>query len=179
MPNWGYTRLCIFIYLYFTHQPRTRMIIPGHLKEHLKGPKGSSLGTRDKDLNCDLARVLGAMATGHDTIKFFIAEKGTGKTLDNLRSNKIVSLSVTNIFTLESFQFKGRLLTIKPANEEEINSISEFVNQYDEALTQAGYKPGMIINNTEYDPSLALEFMVEYIFDQTPKVGAGKQLTAV
>lgn len=155
------------------------MILSNQLKEHLNGPKGAFLGTRDKDLNVDLTRVLGAAATGHDTIRFFIAEKGAGKTLDNLRSNKIVSLSVTHIFTLESFQFKGRLLTIKPANEEEANSILEFVNQFEEAITQAGYNPGMIINNMEYNPAIAVEFMVEQIFDQTPKVGAGKQLTAV
>lgn len=155
------------------------MIIPSHLKEHLKGPKGSSLGTRDKDLNCDLVRVLGAMASGHDTIRFFIAEKGADKTLDNLRSNKIISLSVTNVFTLESFQFKGRLVSLKPANEEEIKSVFEFVTRFDEAVSQLGYKPGLVINNTVYDPAFSVEFMVEQIFDQTPKVGAGKQLAAV
>ena len=155
------------------------MIIPSHLKEHLKGPKGSALGTRDKDLNCDLVRVLGAMASGHDTIRIFIAEKSAEKTLDNLRSNKIVALSVTNVFTLESFQFKGRLLSLKPANEEEIRSIREFITEFDEAISQLGYKPGLFINSTAYDPALSVEFIVDQIFDQTPKIGAGKQLTAV
>lgn len=155
------------------------MILSSQLKEHLKGPKGIFLGTRDKELNCDLLRVLGASATGHDTVKFFLAEESAGKTLDNLRSNKLIALSATNVFTLESYQFKGRLLSVKPVNEEEAKAVFEFVNQFDEAISKLGYKEGLVINNLKYDPALALEFRVEQIFDQTPKVGAGKQITAV
>ncbi|HUR31760.1 MAG TPA: hypothetical protein VMZ69_10045 [Saprospiraceae bacterium] len=155
------------------------MIIPSHIKEHLKGPTGIFLGTRDKDLNCDLLRVLGASATGHDTIKFFIAEKSSGQTLDNLRSNKLVSLSATNVFTLESFQYKGRFLSVRPVNEEEAKAVFEFVTEFEEAITKLGYKPGIVANNVIYDPALAIEFMVEQIFDQTPKVGAGKQIASV
>jgi hypothetical protein len=155
------------------------MILSNTLKEHLKGPKGAFVGTRDKDLNCDLLRALSVSASGHDTIKFFLAEKTAAKTLDNLRSNKIVSLSVTDVFTLESFQFKGRLLSVRPASEEEETSILEFVKQFEEAIAKLGYRPGLVIDNLEYHPALAFEFIVDQIFDQTPKVGAGKQLSAV
>ena len=82
------------------------MILSSQLKEHLKGPKYMFVGTRDKDFNCDVVGVLGAHSSGHDTIKFFIAEKTAGKTLENMRSNKLVSLSATNVFTSESYQFK-------------------------------------------------------------------------
>ena len=155
------------------------MILPSHLKEHLKGPIGAFVGTRDKDLNCDLVRVLGSMATGHDTIKFFIAEKTAGKTVDNLRSNKLVSLGATNVFTLESYQFKGRLLSIRAANAEEAMTVLEFVNQFDEAISKLGYPPGIVLNNLTYDPALAVEFVVDQIFDQTPKIGAGNQIATV
>ena len=155
------------------------MILSSQLKEHLKGPKGIFLGTRDKELNCDLLRVLGASASGHDTIKFYLAEESAGKTLDNLRSNKLVSLSATNVFTLESYQFKGRLLSIRPANAEEAITVLEFVNQFDEAISKLGYPPGIVLNNLTYDPALAVEFVVDQIFDQTPKIGAGNQIATV
>ena len=155
------------------------MILSNQLKEHLKGPIGIFIATRDKNLDCDAARVLGALASGHDTIKFYLGEKFADKTLDNLRSNKLVSLSATNVFTLESFQFKGRLLSIRPTNEEESNAVSEYVNQFDEAVTKLGYRQGIVLDNTVYNPSLAVEFIVDQIFDQTPKAGAGKQLATV
>ena len=155
------------------------MILSNQLKEHLKGPKSLFTGTRDKDFTCDAVRVLGAIASGHDTIKFFIAEKTAGKTLDNMRSNKLVSLSVTQIFTSESYQFKGRFLSAKPVNEEESNAILEYVNQFEEAVSSFGLRPGLIVDNLIYKPALAIEFVVDQVFDQTPKIGTGQKLSTV
>lgn len=155
------------------------MILSNHLKEHLKGPKAIFVGTRDKDLNCDILRVLGGGASGHDTIKFFVAEKTANKTLDNLRSNKLVSLSVTQIFTSESYQFKGRFLNARPVNEEETEAILEYVGQFEEAVSSMGYKPGLVADHILYKPAIAIEFVVDEIFDQTPKKGTGQKLSTV
>ena len=155
------------------------MIIPSPLKEHLKGPKAFFVGARDKDFNCDILRVLGGSATGHDTIKFFVAEKTAGKMLDNMRSNKLVSLSVSNIFNSESYQFKGRFLSAKPESAEEAEGVYEYVGQFEESLGSMGYPKGLFADHVLYKPALAIEFAVEQIFDQTPKIGTGQQLKAV
>lgn len=155
------------------------MILSNQLKEHLKGPKALFVGTRDKDLNCDILRALGGGASGHDTIKFFVAEKTAGKMLDNMRSNKLVSLSVTNIFTVESYQFKGRFLSARPVNQEETQTVSEYIGQFEESLTSMGYKPGLFADHVLYNPAIAIEFVVDEIFDQTPKAGTGQKLTTV
>ena len=155
------------------------MILSAQLKEHLKGPKYMFVGTRDKELNCDIVGVLGGYASGHDTIKFFVAEKTANKTLDNMRSNKLVSLSATNIFTSESYQFKGRFISAKPTTEEEAKGISEYIGQLEEVVASMGYPPGLIADHILYKPGMAIEFVVDQIFDQTPKVGAGQKLTTV
>ena len=68
---------------------------------------------------------------------------------------------------------------MRPVNEEEAKAVFEFVNQFVEAISKLRYKEGLVAKHLKYDPALALEFRVEQIFDQTPKVGAGKQIAAV
>lgn len=155
------------------------MIIPNQIKEHLKGPKYSFTGTRDKDFRCDLLGVLGVVVTGHDTVRFFIAEKTAGKTLENLRSNKLVTLSVTNVFTSESYQLKGKFLSARSVNEEESKAVQEYIDQFEEVVSGMGFPPSLIADHMLYKPALAIEFVVDAIFDQTPKVGTGKQLTTI
>lgn len=155
------------------------MILTNQLKEHLKGPRFSFVGTRDKDFNCDIVRAFAISATGHDSVKFYIAEKTASQTLDNLRANKIVTLSVTNVYTSESFQLKGKMLNSRPVNDEEASEISEYIEQFEEIVTTAGHRKGLVKENFIHDPALAIEFVVESVFDQTPKVGTGQQVTLV
>ena len=155
------------------------MLLSSQVKEHLKGPKSSYTGTRDKDYRCEIVRVMGVISTGHDSIKFFIAEESGARTLDNLRSNKIVTLSTTNIFTSESFQMKGRLINFRPATEEENTFIKDYVTSFDETASKLGFPPGMISNKMPHQPAVAIEFVVDQIFDQTPKIGTGKLVSAV
>src|SRR5688572_23745026 len=147
------------------------MIVSNHLKEHLKGPKALYVGSRDKDFNCDVLRAIGVMVTGHDTVKYYLAESTANKMLDNLRSNKLVNLSVTNIFTSESYQLKGRMLQIKPVTGAEEHLIKEYIQQFDEAIAMAGYKPGLVAAHTPLHPAVSIEFVVDEVFDQTPKMG--------
>jgi hypothetical protein len=155
------------------------MILSNQLKEHLKGPKSIYVGSRDKDFNCDILRGLGAGAAGHDTVKVYVAEKTAGKMLENMRTNKLVNLSVTQIFTSESYQFKGRFLSAKSVNEDEAKAVLEYINQFEEAVSSFGLKPGLIADNLSYNPALAIEFVVDQVFDQTPKIGTGQKLSTV
>jgi hypothetical protein len=153
------------------------MIIPNQLKDHLRGPRFSYLGTRDKDFNCDLVRAFASSVTGHDTVKFFIAELTAAQTLDNLRSNKIVTLSVTNVFTSESYQMKGKVLNVGPASGEEMEVIAQYIDEFEDTVLAAGFQKGLVKDNFVYHPALAIEFVVENLFDQSPKVGTGQQVT--
>jgi len=155
------------------------MILSNQIKDHLKGPKSSYAGTRDKEFRCEIVRVVGVTPTGHDSIKFFIAEATGAKTLDNVRSNKIVTLSTTNIFTSESYQIKGRLINARPATEEENTFVRDYMASFDEAASKLGFEPGMLSSKLLSHPALAIEFVADQIFDQTPKVGTGKLVSSV
>src|SRR5688500_16783477 len=119
------------------------MIISSQVREHLKSAKSSYAGSRDKDFNCEIVRVVGVCVTGHDTVKVFIAETSSAKTVENIRSNKLINLSSTNIFTTESYQLKGRMLSAKPATNEDQDKVNEFIHQFDEDAAAVGFRPGL------------------------------------
>ena len=101
------------------------------------------------------------------------------KTVDNLKANKLVNLSCTNIFTTESYQLKGKVLSIKPATEEDNESIKTYIKEFDAAAAMVGFRPGLIADNLPHIPAIVIEFVVDQVFDQTPKVGTGKTVEAV
>jgi hypothetical protein len=155
------------------------MILSSQVREHLKTPKSTYAGSRDKDFTCDIVRVVAVSVTGHDTVKFYIAESTAAKTLDNIRSNKLINLSTTNIFTTESYQLKGRMLSVKPATEEEHQMIFGYMKLFDEMAASIGFPPGIVVNKMPYNPAMSIEFVVDLVFDQTPKIGTGKILETV
>ncbi|HUR30659.1 MAG TPA: hypothetical protein VMZ69_04455 [Saprospiraceae bacterium] len=155
------------------------MILANQLKEHLKSPKSTYAGSRDKDFNCDVVRVVGVCVTGHDTVKFFIAESTASKTLDNFKANKLINLSSTNVFTTESYQLKGRVLSIKAGTTEDQMLVNDCIQRFDEDVSTIGFRPGMITEKLPHNPVIAIEFVVDQIFDQTPKVGTGKSMETV
>lgn len=155
------------------------MILSNQLKDHLRGPRFSFLGTRDKDFNCDIVRAFAIYDTGHDSVKFYIAEKTAPQALDNLRANKIVTLSVTHPHTSVSYQLKGKMLSVRTATPEEATEIAQYIEEFEIVIHAAGFPEGLVKNNFVHDPALAIEFVVNFVFDQTPKVGTGQQVTLV
>lgn len=155
------------------------MIISSQVREHLKGPKSTYAGSRNKDFVCDIVRVIGVCVTGHDTVKFYIAEASAAKTVDNIRSNKLVNLSSTNIFTTESYQLKGRMINLKPGTSEDQAIVNDYIHQFDEDVAMVGFRPGLVKENMPHNPVVAIEFVVDQVFDQTPKVGTGKSIETV
>lgn len=137
------------------------------------------MGTRDKDFNCDIVRAFAISATGHDSVKFYIAESTAAQSLDNLRTNKIVTLSVTEVFSSQSFQLKGKMLNARPVTTEEAEEITRYIEEFEDVVVNTGNRKGLVKENFVHDPAIAIEFVVELVFDQSPKVGTGQQVTLV
>ena len=49
-------------------------IITPKLKSFIEGPQGIALGTRDRNLKPEYCRVLVALVTQNDIVKFFVAK---------------------------------------------------------------------------------------------------------
>lgn len=156
------------------------MIFPVRLKEYFQRPKFYCLTTRDKNYDCDILRGLGVKLSGPDTMVVFVYAGTAGRSLENLKENGLISLACADGATHESYQLKGKQLEVRPATAEEQEFIQQYLHDLDEMYVEyGGMTGGVIIDAVAHDPALALEFEVEEIFDQTPKVGTGKLMTSV
>jgi hypothetical protein len=67
---------------------------------------------------------------------------------------------------------------VRAANELEQEFIWLFMLAYEAMSAEAGLLVGLTLKNVPYKPAIAIEFEVEQIFEQTPKIGTGKLLTS-
>lgn len=155
------------------------MIFLTNLKEFFAEPTVYFLATRDTSFTCDVVRCVGLKVTGHATIQVYIYAETAEHALRNLRDNGLIALSVTAPFTHESYQFKGRQIEIRQAREEEREFVGRYLEEFEALAVAQGLDEGLVLNNLPSWPAYSIEIEVEQIFEQTPKTGAGKLLTAV
>ncbi|HLF65558.1 MAG TPA: pyridoxamine 5'-phosphate oxidase family protein [Saprospiraceae bacterium] len=155
------------------------MLLPNQLKQFLLEPRFYWMATRNQDFICEIHRVLGVQVAGTDILRIFIYQGTASRTKENLLANKLIAFSVTSGFTFESYQIKGKLLEIRPVNEEEEVLMKNYIVEMDKMLVALGYSVSGVLTETLYTPAWSVEFSIEQVFDQTPKVGTGKLLTSV
>ncbi len=153
------------------------MQINEELKKFIQGINGMGLGTRDKDLTPSYNRVLAAKVSGNNTIKITIAKQTAAQAIKNLGENKMVSLVMANILNFECYQFKGSYISYHDSASEEKVDVENYFNKFNEVLIKIGVQNG-IVYNWSHDPTVTIEFEVEQIFEQTPKIGTGNQIKA-
>jgi hypothetical protein len=153
------------------------MLINNDLKKFLEGGNGMGLGTRDKNLKPNYNRVVAAKVTGNNTITVTIAKKTAERALKNLDDNKMISLVVAYPLTFECYQFKGILISYNDSTAEEKIDIDNYLNKMNETVQKIGIKDGAVYT-WPHDTTITIEFEVEQIFEQTPKIGTGNQLKA-
>jgi len=151
-------------------------MIPANLIEFLDGPVVLLVGTRDENL-----RPFGAYAFGcvteadHETITFFLPDCEGGTILRDLEQNGKVALAVTEGISHVTYQFKGTCVETRPVSDKEKALQGAYrekvIVHYKQKGVPEGYFGWMV-----YDPSTAVTFRVEEIFDQTPGPAAGAKM---
>lgn len=155
------------------------MLLLNQLRKYLQEPRICFLATRDENLICEINRVLGIQLSSPNSMRIFVYEGTAEKTRKNLQANKVIALSITNGFTHESYQIKGKLVELRHVNAEERVLVSNYILDFEAMAVASGIPEGIALNQLPHSPALMIEFEVEQIFDQTPKIGTGKLLTAV
>ena len=123
----------------------------------------------------DLARPTGVVkGDSDDELVIYLPRKTAGRVLGNIEENDQLALFCSNLITMESYQFKGRCTTQRPANDKEIESQKRFMEACAEIFSQVfGFPAEMIIRAYYSVPIVALGLRVEQIFEQTPRKGTG------
>lgn len=155
------------------------MLLPNHMKQFLLEPKFYWIATRNQEMICEIDRALGVQIASSDSLRIFLYQGRAHQTRENLMANRLIAFSVTNGFTFESYQFKGKMVELRPADDNEELFMQQYVQEMDKMLVALGFSIKGLLTEIKYTPAWSVEFSVDQIFDQTPKIGTGKLLTTV
>jgi hypothetical protein len=149
-------------------------MIPDRLVVFVHGPVVSWVGTRDARLRPTVAWVFGARVLAvTDEIIAFVPDVEVERTKRNLEQNSLVAFTAVQPVTHEAYQFKGKLVEMRPSNDEE-RAVQDIHRA--KLISHFTIFSRELFGGFTLHPSTALTFRVEQIFVQTPGPGAGRLL---
>jgi Pyridoxamine 5'-phosphate oxidase len=109
------------------------------------------------------------------TLEFFLDAERAGTTLDNLRMNGRIAVTVAHPVSYRSVQFKGRFIEAgEPADADKL-WLQQQRDAFVTTTSLIGDPPG-IIQKMWMDETVRVSFAVDRAFDQTPGPEAGRPL---
>ena len=134
------------------------------------------VGTRDSSLMPESTRAWGIRAArDRASVTIFLTEAISQQTLRNLRENGFVAISCTRPTDHVACQLKGRLRTIRPAEEADREYSAGWHREFGQELVAIGVPPD-VCEAWITGPALAVEIDVTDVFHQTPGPGAGEKV---
>jgi hypothetical protein len=131
---------------------------------------------------CDAAQVPHAMrAVGlqihddHRHATVYLAEVTSHHTVTNVAVNPRVAVFVSQPLDHRSFQMKGPVTQVSPANDAARAHVEAYLVRFGRQLELMGM-PFEVVTMLSHWPAVALEFAVDELFLQTPGPGAGQRL---
>lgn len=149
-------------------------MIPQRLVDFVHGSVLSWVGSRDDRFRPSVSIAFGARVQAADgLITAFVPDIEADQVKRDFAANGRLAYTVVEAITHEAYQFKGRLVEMRPSTEEEraVQDIhrSKLISRY------TAYPETFFGGFTLY-PSTAITFRVEEAFVQTPGPGAGEKL---
>jgi len=153
------------------------ILLSNQLKEFINETRAMGIGTRDAEFTPTFARVMGTKLLDDSIIKILIAKQTSELTLKNLEDNKMIAFVVVNPLGFECYQFKGNYLRSYEASDEDRTLVENWLKDFDDIMVKYGLEV-QISYNLLHDPIVVIEFEIDQIFEQTPKIGTGNPITA-
>jgi hypothetical protein len=153
-------------------------MIPGKILAFLedKGTVGVS-GTRDRNLVPHIHYVSGwSVEPDGRTIRCSIAEPYTDHLMSSLDDNGQFSLTIEQIGSHETYQFKGDYIGSASLTDSDIAAHERSKERFAKVVNQVFGFPEDICRAYILRPSVVVRFIVREIFLQTPGPGAGQRL---
>jgi hypothetical protein len=148
-------------------------VSPPELREFLESGVSILLGTRSDRLLPDCCRIVGArLEADGSALTVFLPAATAERSIANLRDNGWAAVCFARAMDHRSVQIKGRMLTIRDADEEDRERIVRYRSALAEAWGVIGIPPRITLRMAHW-PCHALTIRVESVFDQTPGPGAG------
>jgi hypothetical protein len=154
-------------------------MIPGKIIKFLEEYANLGFaGTRSRDLVPDGHPVSGWQAAPDGRrLTIYVAPHSRARLLGDLEDNGELAVTIEEYPSHETYQFKGRYLGHRPAQQEDLTLVDRIRARFLKCMRQI-YPEG-IANRLEASilpPSIAIEFEVSEVYLQTPGPGAGARL---
>ena len=134
-------------------------------------------GTRDKSLVPHVHRVSGwRCSPDRKTITCLIPEEFTSDLMSSLEDNGQFALTVCEVPSHETYQFKGDYVSSRPSNAGDVTDFERCRQRFAERVASLFGLPEEACRAFVPEPSLAVTFQVREIFVQTPGPAAGRRL---
>ena len=122
------------------------------------------------------ARVVGAKLLDDNIIKVIIAKETAELTLKNLEENKMIAFVQANPIGFECYQYKGNYLRSYEASDEDRTLVENWLKDFNDIMAKYELED-RIVYNLLHEPIVVIEFEIDQIFEQTPKIGTGNPIT--
>lgn len=133
------------------------------------------VGTRDEAFMPECTRAWGIrVADSGSRVTIFLTETVSRQTLVNLRSNGLIAISCTRPTDHVTCQLKGRVRSIRPANQHDQDTSARWQKDFAGELLAVGVPP-RLCEAWITQPALAIDIDVTDVFVQTPGPGAGEK----
>ena len=152
-------------------------MIPGVIVDFLERATVAMGGTRDSAFIPHAHRVSGwTLEPDRQTITCLISSQSANNLISSLEDNGQFALTVCEMPSHETYQFKGSYVGSRPLGEADIATFTQCREQFVERISAIlGYPPEKIRQYVA-EPSIAVRFKVKEIFVQTPGPDAGTRL---
>ena len=154
-------------------------MIPGKIVRFLEeyANIGAS-GTRDENLVPHGQRVSGwRVGADHTTMTVLVPEVFTEHLVSSLEDNGRYAVTIEEVPTHETYQFKGRYLRHRAADGDDRALVGVLRERFVKAVSRLyPQMPVAFPRAFIPDPALAVDFEVQEIYLQTPGPGAGTRI---
>lgn len=151
-------------------------MIPDSIVHLLETGVSVMVGTRNISLMPECTRAWGIqVAPDRHAVTIFLSETFAGKTINNLRANGMIAVTCTRPTDHITCQLKGRVTAITPMTQTGRDHCRQWHHDFMAELKAIGVPPELP-EAWIVEPTVAVEFAVSEVFDQTPGPGAGRKM---
>ena len=151
-------------------------MIPDSIVHFLETGVSVMVGTRNASLMPECTRAWGIqVAPDRHAVTIFLSEIFASETIDNLRANGMIAVTCTRPTDHITCQLKGRVTAITPMTRTGRDHCRQWHHDFTAELKAVGVPPELP-EAWIVEPTVAVEFAVSAVFDQTPGPGAGRKM---
>ena len=146
------------------------------VKEILSGPCFGFVATINQSNQPVITRLFGFK---HDepltTLTVYTFKKDAQRVVNLLSDRVKLTVTLSNATNFQTVQFKGSYKSHYDAHEEEKHYARDCNAKQAEIMEKFGV-PREVFASWKYEPTVAIAMNVDEIYDQTPKIDAGKKI---